>query len=238
MSFFSQIKWTHLPNHTYFRVCPTANVKIGKKVIIRNSRIIITPGSSIEIGDNVTIENSEISVDHGKCVIGDYSLIGSKESRLLLNIETGAVNIGHHSKISVRRMWIRFGGILSIGDYTNINVGSEIRCDERISIGSYNQISYNVNIWDTNTHSILPMEERRFVTQKYYPYFGKEISRPSTAPITIGDDCWIGQNSSILKGTALGDEVIVGFNTIIPGKIIPSKTTVVSNVDLKTIQRQ
>lgn len=237
MSVLTEIKWSYIPKHTFFRVCTTANVKIGKKVTIHNSRIIVTPGSSIEIGDNVTIENSEISVDHGKCIIGDHSLIGSRESRLLLNIETGDVSIGHHSKISVRRLWIRFCGILSIGDYTNINGGGEIRCDERIAIGSYNQISYNVNIWDTNTHNILPVDERRFVAQKYYPYFGKETSRPSTVPITIGDDCWIGQNSTILKGTILGDEVIVGFNTIIPGKVIPSKTTVVANVELKMIQR-
>lgn len=237
MSILTELEWGYLPKHTYFRVCSGAMAKIGRNVSIRNSRIIVTPGSSIEIGDNVSIENTTISVEGGKCTIGAYSLIGNTETHLMLNIEKGEIHIGHHSKISARRMWVRFGGVVHVGDYTNINGGSEVRCDERVTIGSYNQISFYVNIWDTNTHTILPAEERRKVAEKYYPYFGKETSRPSTAPIIIGDDCWLGQNTTILKGSHLGNEVIVGYNSIIAGKTIPEKTTVVTDVKLKLIER-
>lgn len=229
----TELKWAFIPKHTYFRVCTGATAKIGKNVSIRNSQIIVTPGSSIEIGDNTCIENTGISVDGGKCVIGDYSLVGNAVERLLLNIEKGEIHIGHHSKVSAKRFWVRFGGIVRVGNYTNINSGSEIRCDESVSIGSYNQISFNVNIWDTNTHNILPAKERREIAEKYYPYFGKEISRPVTAPIVIGNDCWLGQGATILKGSNLGDGVIVGYNCIIPGKTIPENATVVTDVTLK-----
>lgn len=228
-----ELKWSFLPKHTYFRVCAGATAKIGNNVTIRNSRIVITSGSIIEIGDNVCIENSEIFIVGGKCVIGDYSIVGSMNERLLLNIEEGEIHFGHHSKISAKRFWVRFGGIVCVGSYTNINGGSEVRCDESVSIGSYNQISYNVNIWDTNTHNILPVQERRAVAEKYYPYFGKETSRPATAPIIIGDDCWLGQNASILKGSNLGDGVIVGYNSTIIGKTIPANATVVTDVTLR-----
>ena len=234
----TELKWSLLLKHTYFRVCAGATAKIGKNVTIRNSRIIVTSGSIFEIGDNVCIENTDISVDGGKCVIADYSLIGNTEVRPLLNIEKGEIHIGHHSKISAKRFWVRFGGIVRIGNYTNINGGSEIRCDESVSIGSYNQISYNVIIWDTNTHNILPAEERRAIAEKYYPYFGKETSRPATAPVVIGDDCWLGQGAAVLKGTTLGDGVIVGYNCTIPGKTITANSTVVSDVTLKIKERR
>lgn len=234
----TELKWSLLLRYTYFRVCAGATAKIGKNVTIRNSRIIVTSGSIIEIGDNVCIENTDISVDGGKCVIADYSLIGNTEGRPLLNIEKGEIHIGHHSKISAKRFWVRFGGTVRVGNYTNINGGSEVRCDESVSIGSYNQISYNVNIWDTNTHNILPFQERRAVAEKYFPYFGKETTRPFTAPVVIGNDCWLGQNATILKGSILGDGVIVGYNSTIPGKIIPANATVVTDVTLKIKERQ
>lgn len=234
----TELKWTLLPKHTYFRVCTGAKARIGKNVTIRNSRIIVTPGSIIEIGDNVCIENTEISIVGGKCVIGDFSLIGNSNERLLLNIEKGEIHVGHHTKISAKRFWVRFDGIVRIGNYVTINSKSEIRCDERVSIGSYTGISYNVNIWDTNTHNILPAKERRAINEKYYPYFWKETSRPVTAPVAIGDDCWLGQGATVLKGTNLGDGVIVGYNCTIPGKTIPSNSTVVSDVTLKIKKRE
>ena len=233
-----EIKWSLLLRHTYFRVCSGATAKIGKNVTIHNSRIIITSESCIEISDNVCIENMEISVDKGRLFIGMYSLVGNENERQLLNIENGDIYIGHHSKIMAKRFWVRFGGIVRIGNYTNINDGSEIRCDESITIGSYNQISYNVNIWDTNTHNILPAEDRRAIAEKYYPYFGKETSRPATSPIVIGDDCWLGQGTTILKGSNIGDGVIVGYNSTISGKTIPANVTVVTDISLKIKERK
>ena len=61
-----------------------------------------------------------------------------------------------------------------IGNYNNINERSWLRADEQITIGDYNQISYNVMIWDTNTHNIYTPSKRRELTEKYYPFFGYE----------------------------------------------------------------
>ena len=47
---------------------------------------------------------------------------------------------------------------------------SWLRADEQITIGDYNQISYNVMIWDTNTHNIYTPSKRRELTEKYYPF--------------------------------------------------------------------
>lgn len=236
MNVLADIKWKYLMHRTYFRASK-GSCKIGRNVRIKNSRIFISPGATLVIGDNVNIENAMIYVGKGCCFIDSYSIIGGERGTTLFIVDNGDVHIGHHSKVSLKRIWVRFGGRVAIGNYTNINAGSEVRCDESVVIGDYNQISYDVNIWDTNTHSILPVAERRKMTEDYYPYFGKELSRPKTKPIVIGDDCWIGQKASILKGCGIGNEVIVGYNCLLAGTAVPDRHTVVSDVSLKIIKR-
>jgi acetyltransferase-like isoleucine patch superfamily enzyme len=128
---------------------------------------------------------------------------------------------------------VRYNGVLAIDRYTNINEYSEIRCDENIKIGKYTQISYNVNIWDTNTHCIFPSHKRRLLAEKHFPLLGYDGEKPVTIPVLIGDDCWIGKDSSIMKGCHIGNECIIGFHTILINKQIPEGKTVTNSIDLK-----
>ena len=211
---------------------------IAHSVKLHNVRIFVAPGAHLEIGENVKINNSIVCVEKGSCVISENSIIGNsqnQQTRIIIN--DGSLFLGDHSKLSLYRIWIRFGGQCTIGCYTNINENSELRCDERISIGRYTGISYNVRIWDTNTHTLLNKQERRERRKKYFPYFGYETSKPKTAPVVIGNDCWIGEKASILKGSKLGNEVIVGYNCLLTGQEIPDKSTVVSQSILSVKSR-
>lgn len=235
---FTELKFKYLLSKTVLRIFDGAKCDISYKAKIRNSKIIVSSGAKLCIGNDVSINNAEIYVEKGSLIIDEFSILqsDSKDNKVKIIINDGNVIIGNHSKISCNRIWVRFGGKLEIGNYTNINKGSEIRCDEHISIGSYNQISYNVKIWDTNTHSIIAKDDRRKIAEKYFPYFGFEEQRPITKPIVIGDDCWIGENAAILKGTSLENGSIVGFNTIITGQNIIENSTVVQDVKLKIIE--
>lgn len=207
---------------------------IGKNVKMRNCRIFVGADASLSIADNVVIESASIYIEKGQLSIGEHSIISSMDGRpVKIAIDNGYASVGHHSKISLARLWIRFGGQLKFGNYSNINSGSEIRCDESVEIGDFNQISYNVNIWDTNTHEILPTEQRRQRAIEYFPIFGKELSKPKTAPIKIGNDCWIGQNATIMKGCQIGDECIVGFGCTIVNREIASKTKIANCIEIK-----
>ena len=50
-----------------------------------------------------------------------------------------------------------------------------------------------------------------------------DVARPiksgayRTSPIRIGDDCWIGTQSVILRGTVLGDRDVVGAGSVLKG---------------------
>jgi acetyltransferase-like isoleucine patch superfamily enzyme len=56
-----------------------------------------------------------------------------------------------------------------------------------------------------------------------------------TSPIVVGDNCWIGERSSIMKGTQIGDNVIVGYNTMLLNKIIESNKRVVQDINLRIL---
>lgn len=230
----NEIKIFQLLKGNYIRLFSTSKFFISRKAIIKKSKIYIYPGASLHIGENCKIENAEIFVEKGcSFYLDDYSILGSKNQKTYIVINSGSVSIGDHSKISLKRIWIRFRGKLEIGRFTNINEGSEIRCDEFIKIGSYNMISYNVKIWDTNTHSILRINERRKTTMKRFPYFGFEDMKPKTDSVEIGDDCWIGENATIMKGTNIGNESIIGYGTFISGKKIPPRSRVLNEIKLR-----
>lgn len=251
-----QTKFKYLFFRSYVRTLPGGALNIASNASISKSHIVVGAEAMLEIGPGVSINNASIFIKRGRVRIEDDAIIGSKNSKVsiyiedgdcminshaivgdsrydsAIKIEKGDFNLGGYSKFAGSLIWIRFGGGLKIGEYTNINHGTEIRCDKIVKIGSFCQISYNIRIWDTNTHEILSKEERRKRTIDYFPTYGKELSRPQTKPVIIGDDCWIGENCSILKGSEIGNECILGYHTFISGKKIPSGKTVYNSSEI------
>lgn len=220
-----------LSGGNYVRCIGGGRIDIHKAASLRKCKIYVYPGASLVIDEGCRLENVTISIMRGCCHLGKNCIAEGGN----IIIEDGTMVVAHHAKLATRRIWLRFGGKLSVGEYTNINNGSEIRCDNNIKIGSYNQISYNVRIWDTNTHRLLPWEERRKLTREHYPYYGYEDSRPSSLPVSIGDDCWIGENCAILKGSTIGDRCVVGFGTYVIGERIGNDNTVVNERKIKLL---
>ena len=224
-------------------------LKIGKNVTIRNSHIYVKKGDCLTIGDNTklskvsinmifwdsnevqignncSINDYNISATKGRIYIGDYNIFekGNTEVKPCFEVH-GTLRIGDYNRLRCS-VWNRFNGQVQIGNRNAFNEGTEIRCDEQISIGDYNQISYDCVFWDTNTHNLYKTEERRSITDKQYPDFGLEYEKPKTAPIAIGNDCWIGKGVSILKGTNLADKCIVGYGALLSNVSVTENKTI------------
>ena len=231
------IKWKYIFFKSYVRIWSDSYFEVGKRSRIKKSTIICLNHAKLKIGKDCLIENVYLYVTGGIVEIGDFSrLIGNNSNdKSVYILDNGCLRVAHHCRLSVKRIWIRFGGNTQVGSYTNINFGSEIRCDESVKIGSYNQISYDVRIWDTNTHNIYTPEKRVEITRQYYPYFGYEIEKPKTLPVCIGDNCWIGERAAIMKGTKIGNNVIVGYNTTILNKVIDNDKKVIQKIELKML---
>lgn len=208
-------------------------LKISANAKILDSSIYIKGSdSNMEIGSNCLINNIDLAVWSGQFSLGNYSILENggigKKNRISID---GTCSIGEYNRIR-SSIWVRFESELSIGNRNAINEFTEIRCDEKVEIGDYNQISYNCDIWDTNTHCIYEPKKRRELTDKQYPGFGEETEKPLTSPILIGNDCWCGKNCTILKGTTIGNNSIIAYGTLISGKKIPNDSKVISKVTL------
>jgi acetyltransferase-like isoleucine patch superfamily enzyme len=59
---------------------------------------------------------------------------------------------------------------------------------------------------------------------------------PETNPIKIGKNCWIGANSSILPGVVLGNNTIVGANTVVT-KSFKDGAVVIAGTPAKIIRK-
>lgn len=99
----------------------------------------------------------------------------------------------------------RYGGEIEIGEGCGIS-GSTIYAMQKIHIGNNVLIGGNCKIIDNDFHP-LPAAQR--LEQKV-----EDIRKRA---IFIGDDCFIGANSIILKGTTLGKNCIVGAGSVVSG---------------------
>jgi acetyltransferase-like isoleucine patch superfamily enzyme len=73
-------------------------------------------------------------------------------------------------------------------------------------------IAYQSVFSDHNSHSILWSERRTDVLD--WNAGKKDWSVVQRAPIRIGNKCWIGMRSIILKGVELGDGCVVGAGSV------------------------
>jgi acetyltransferase-like isoleucine patch superfamily enzyme len=102
-------------------------------------------------------------------------------------------------------MVARYGGRIEIGDGFGIS-GSTIYSTASITIGKNATIGANCKIIDNDFHP-LDAEQRKL----------NKIEHIKRSPIKIGDNCFVGMNSIILKGTTLGNNVVVGAGSVVHG---------------------
>lgn len=111
----------------------------------------------------------------------------------------------------------RKGGKIDIGSRVCMS-GCTIYSIDSIKIGSHTDIGSACKIIDNDFHP-LSFRERR-------PIERLELVRHR--PIVIGDGCFIGANSIILKGTKLGKNVVVGAGSVVCGTF-PDNVIVAGN---------
>lgn len=95
---------------------------------------------------------------------------------------------------------------IEIGNNVGIS-GATIYARKGIFIGDNTLIGANAKILDNDFHPIEIEERNADVKEKI-----------GTRPIIIGNNCFIGCNSLILKGTVLGVGCVVGAGAVVSGK--------------------
>lgn len=98
------------------------------------------------------------------------------------------------------------GGKIVINEGVGMS-GCTIYSMESITIGRNTDIGSGCKIIDNDFHP-LPYSER-------YPV--ERLGLLKKRPVVIGEGCFLGANSIILKGTTLGKNVVVGAGSVVSG---------------------
>lgn len=128
-----------------------------------------------------------------------------------------------------RNLWITapffvdYGDNIYFGDDCEVNMNCTFLDDNVIRIGNHALIAPNVQIY-TAFHPTNAFA--RFGAPKKDGSF--EFCKTQSAPVTIGDNVWIGGGAIIMPGVVIGDNVVIGAGSVVT-KDIPGDTIAYGN---------
>jgi acetyltransferase-like isoleucine patch superfamily enzyme len=108
----------------------------------------------------------------------------------------GPARLGNGFKLSVAT-----GGEVRFGPDFVLSAESQIVSRDAISFGRSCLVSWEVLIIDADFHPVVDADG---------------TAGPRQAPITLGDRVWVGARSTVLKGVALGNDVVVAAGSVVP----------------------
>jgi acetyltransferase-like isoleucine patch superfamily enzyme len=116
--------------------------------------------------------------------------------KTILNIQSpgrlvfrGEAHIGHGAIISC------LGGVMTVGDNFAVSGSTSFVCYKEITIGSDVQFAWDSLVMDSDAHKIYDSKGERLNEDK---------------PIVIGNKVWLACQNTLLKGTAIGNNCVVG----------------------------
>lgn len=169
--------------------------------IAKNLPIVFFKGAYAEISGQGKIVLTDSFIEGNKHV-----MVGSEVKdfdyqceKTYLHVEgtltfDGYVNIRRGAMIDVC-------GNMSFGNDCRVSSRARIRAYNSITIGKTVRIAHESQIFDTNFH---------YSENIHNPQYN-----PCSSPIRIGSYCWIGNRTTISKGTILPDHTTVASNSLV-----------------------
>ncbi|MCR5503565.1 MAG: acyltransferase [Lachnospiraceae bacterium] len=139
-----------------------------------------------------------------KCRYGSRIRIAPVQSFSHLHTELrngGSLKIDRYCQNRGHLYLIADGGRLTIGSHCFFNTGCCVTCMEKITIGDHCKFGNNLVIVD-HDHNFREIDPE-FVS----------------APVSVGDHTWVGANVTILRGTSIGKNCVIGAGSVVKGKI-------------------
>lgn len=157
------------------------------------------------LGIPIHLSLKELLVKHGikgdiDSVDGNFCCINNKGSIIVgSNVQFISEPNGSIFKVALSTYFP--DSELFIGSNSKLQ-GVVIHCNEKITIGNNCLLAPGVILCDNNSHRVSVNYEER-------------MKSPASAPIVLEDNVWIGMNSIVLKGIAIGENSIVAAGSVV-----------------------
>lgn len=166
----------------------------------------------------------KLHIFHKKAIVGVGTTVGSRAN--CFSVSREQIEIGKSCDIQAI-ITAKEGATVKIGDYTTIRGNSVIGAAKSIKIGDYVIISNNVTIYDNNNHPTSPEKRLEMCKSGFYSELW-DWKYADKAPVKIGNNVWIGEKSTILKGVTIGEGAIVASHAVVT-KDVPPYSIVAGN---------
>jgi carbonic anhydrase/acetyltransferase-like protein (isoleucine patch superfamily) len=146
-----------------------------------------------------------------------------------------AVTIGEGASTYLGTMFdVGPNGRVALGAYALVH-GARIICESAVTIGDYALVSWNVVLMDSYRVPVDPELRRELVRRvpSRQPR-GVESVDPGQ-PIHIGRGAWLGFDSCVLPGVAVGEGAIVGARSVVDADVEPF--TIVAGNPARLVRR-
>ncbi len=131
-------------------------------------------------------------------------------SRLCTEIHgKGTIKIGRFDQNRGTLYLVADGGTIEIGDHCFFNTGSCITAVESVRIGNNCKFGNNLVVVD-HDHNFKNEGDKEFIS----------------TPVEIGDNVWVGANVTILRGTKIGNNCVIGAGSVVKGEISAGKKVI------------
>jgi len=161
--------------------------------------LVIVHGGKLDLGASIIFAHTVLYQGKGLVVLADYVQLG--------------YSLAGSRTIPILLQPRETDAVIRIGAGTPIVNGSEIIARTAVYIGENCRIGARTSIVDSDFHEINPK-------MRHLP--GK------TEPVIVGDNVWIGNEVTILKGATIGDNAVIGVCCVVT-KDVPRGTIVAGN---------
>ena len=143
--------------------------------------------------------------------------------KIIIQGKNCAMKIGNKVSLADHvHLQVNENSLLKIGDNCQINSYSRIIALNKIEIGNNVAIAQFVSILDHN-HAY-NFQDNKMRLDGY-----------DTAPLKIGNNVWIADKCTILKGANIGDNVIIAANTLVNKTVPPN--CIIAGIPFKIIKQ-
>ena len=188
LSYKRYLYWSLIPYHNTGKNNKIVIIKNGKRKTL--SKFCKIKGLNVYFKNNDNLLEIELPCNFEQSNIRFEALTRNSKVFIGKNV-SGSLSLTLHGK----------NNIVSVGEDTSICKANIVLISNELRIGKDCMISAEVIIFGDG-HSVLD-------------YATKKVINLPKAPILIGDHCWLGMQTTFLKGAQIPNDCIVGFKSLV-----------------------